>query len=169
MESRFFPLVVLLCVAVLTDIRQRKIPNTLVLVGMSLGLLFAARSGEEGALIASLLGAACGLALYLPFYALGWMGAGDVKLLAMVGTFSAPLGVFLVSLYSAVIGGAIAIATVCIRERSVPSLSTVTGIVMSSARMASGGRKAGLTSTLPYATAIAAGSFIWMYGVQAGS
>lgn len=76
-----------LAVAVVSDLRVRKVPNALtgpaVLMGFALG---AFGHGPHG-LRLSLEGAA----LTLPLYALrGGLGAGDVKLLAAVGALAGP-------------------------------------------------------------------------------
>jgi prepilin peptidase CpaA len=65
-----------------------KVPNKLTfpiiisgwVLGLThdLGLQLAAH--QEGGILASLVGTAFGLALLLPFYAIGGMGAGDVKM-----------------------------------------------------------------------------------------
>jgi prepilin peptidase CpaA len=46
-----------------------------------------------------------GIAILLPFYLLGGMGAGDAKLLGAVGGLLGPKGVFLAFLFTALVGG----------------------------------------------------------------
>lgn len=65
--------------------------------------------GFEG-LYFSLEGIGMGIALLLGFYALGGMGAGDVKLLGVVGGFLGPTGVLNAFLVTALLGGAYAVA-----------------------------------------------------------
>jgi prepilin peptidase CpaA len=80
-------LLALLAAAALTDLRSSRIPNVLTFGGATIALCLAfAVPGPHfaGALIAA-VGALLAL---LPFYALGALGAGDVKLLAMVGAFT---------------------------------------------------------------------------------
>jgi prepilin peptidase CpaA len=60
----------------------------------------------------SLLGTAVGLALLLPVYAIGGMGAGDVKLLAGVGAWMWPSVTFFAFAVSAVVGGVIAVGMI---------------------------------------------------------
>eukprot|EP01032_Pedospumella_encystans_P026765 gene26765-30247_t len=87
----------LLTTAVWHDIKARRIPNALVLPGALAGLalqgllpagggFYTTPFGALGLLL-GLAGMALGLALLLPMYMLGTMGAGDVKLLAMAGAF----------------------------------------------------------------------------------
>jgi prepilin peptidase CpaA len=86
-----------------SDVLARRIPNRLVLAGLAVGLALNAvlpeGTGFAGGLpggiglLKALYGAGLGLALLLPFYALRALGAGDVKLMAMVGAFLGPNGV----------------------------------------------------------------------------
>jgi prepilin peptidase CpaA len=90
-------LATLVLTAVVCDLQTRRIPNTLVGIGIALGPLFqivALMGGDPfvnsvgaSGIGAALLGGLTGLALFLPFYALRTVGAGDVKLLAMVGVW----------------------------------------------------------------------------------
>jgi len=77
----------LLGVAVVSDLLRHRIPNMLVLLGLALGLVGQIYSGGVSGLGDSLLGILICFALFLPMYALGGMAAGDVKLMAMVGSF----------------------------------------------------------------------------------
>lgn len=83
-------LVALLMLAAASDVTCRRIPNLFVLIGLAAGLL-----GQyllSGSLAQAGYGALAGLALFMPFYAMGGMAAGDVKLMAVVGSFLGPLG-----------------------------------------------------------------------------
>jgi prepilin peptidase CpaA len=79
----------LLLIASISDCRSYKIPNWLTFGGSAFGLIysvfvpFSPQLGFGWALG----GFALGLSLMLPLYMLGMMGAGDVKLMAMVGAF----------------------------------------------------------------------------------
>jgi prepilin peptidase CpaA len=103
-------------IASVTDLRCRRIPNALTFTGALLGFIYSVTTlGSAGAL-ASVEGWALGLALWLPFYALGGMGAGDVKLLACVGAWMGPAGVVRVAIYASLAGGALALL-VAVRHR----------------------------------------------------
>jgi prepilin peptidase CpaA len=97
-----------LVVAAIIDGWKLKVPNWLTYPFAFSGLAVSALPGGIGPW-ESLLGLAVGLALLLPLYAIGGMGAGDVKLLAGVGAWVGPavtLGAFVAT---ALAGGAIAL------------------------------------------------------------
>ncbi len=95
-------LVTVLVTAVWYDLRSRRIPNGVVFVGMvcalalhSLlppGFVLAETFPVGIGLLDSLAGLGVGLALMLPLYMVRATGAGDVKLMAMVGAFIGPVG-----------------------------------------------------------------------------
>lgn len=70
------------------DWRFRRLPNSLLLAGLCFGLVHLVAGGVSpggaGWLEASLAFLAA-LAAFLPLHAAGWMGAGDVKFLAVIG------------------------------------------------------------------------------------
>ncbi|OEZ00391.1 MULTISPECIES: prepilin peptidase [Stenotrophomonas] len=72
----------------ISDLYARRVPNTwlaaaaLAAVAWLLGTKLA---GTPFPLLPNVAGAALGLAALLPFYAIGWMGAGDVKYFAVLG------------------------------------------------------------------------------------
>jgi prepilin peptidase CpaA len=92
-------------VAVGWDVATRRIPNALTF-GAALAALVvhAWVGGWNGAGIA-LAGWAAGVALFFPVFALGGMGAGDVKLLGAVGAWLGPVAAVWVALYSGIAGG----------------------------------------------------------------
>jgi prepilin peptidase CpaA len=100
-----YVLLVLLGMAALTDFRTYTIPNWLtgpaIIIGLGLHTLLAQLSG----LIFSLEGAAVGFGLFIIIYAFGWMGAGDVKLFAAVGSFLGPAQTISAALLVALVGG----------------------------------------------------------------
>jgi prepilin peptidase CpaA len=103
-------LVPLLLIAAATDIRFGKIPNWLIMGGMAIGFFgHASISGISGMLF-SLKGLGSGLALFLGLYLIGGMGAGDVKLLAAVGSFIGAEGIVSAGIMAMLLGGLYAMA-----------------------------------------------------------
>ena len=75
------------CVAVYMDLRFYKIPNLCILVGIMSGLIMTCMSYSViGMLGASIAMTTIFLAFY-PFYLIGGLGAGDIKLLMMTACF----------------------------------------------------------------------------------
>jgi len=102
--------VILACAACVSDLRSRRIPNSLILLGALAGVVMnTLDSGFQGT-GRSLAGAGLGLALLFPFYALGGMGAGDIKLIAALGSLAGPADVVKLALAAALAGGALAVS-----------------------------------------------------------
>ena len=111
-----------LIVAAVIDGFELKVPNwitfPLVISGWIYSVACAANLGltwYEG-LGWSLLGTIVGLALLLPAYMIGGMGAGDVKLLAGVGAWIHVTHTFYAFALSAIIGAILAVAMVLVRR-----------------------------------------------------
>lgn len=94
-------------IAVFTDWREHKIYNKLLVPAFCSALLLHTFQEGFSGLTSSLMGASVGFALLLLPYLMGGMGAGDVKLLAVIGAFGGAVFVFTSFLYGAVIGGII--------------------------------------------------------------
>jgi prepilin peptidase CpaA len=96
-------------IACVTDLRTRRIPNTLTFGAAVAGLVaHAVLEGPAGASTA-VAGWVTGLLVFLPFFALGGMGGGDVKLLAGLGAWLGAYETLYLALYSAAAGGALAV------------------------------------------------------------
>lgn len=103
---------IVLISAAICDLRNRRIPNELVfgaaLIGIGLQVLLI---GFDG-LLDAFAGLAVGLAILLPGYLFGTTGAGDVKLMAAIGTFLGSHDVFLAALASITVGSLVALGFV---------------------------------------------------------
>lgn len=169
-------LVTLVLTAVVCDLRTRRIPNVLVGVGIALGFLFqiVAQLGGDpfvNSIGASgfgwaLLGGLTGLALFVPFYALRTLGAGDVKLLAMVGVWLGPQHVVSATLWTLLAGGVLALVAALATGVLRQVLVNLHALVITSLMQAQAGgglRVAAPTQTtgrLPYAVAIGCGTAV---------
>jgi prepilin peptidase CpaA len=103
-------LLLLLVIACVSDIRTRRIPNSLVGTVLALGVLASTASDPVvPGLIRALGGASVGLVVWLPGWLLRTMGAGDVKLFAAAGAWLGPLGALNAALFAAVAGGVLAL------------------------------------------------------------
>jgi prepilin peptidase CpaA len=106
--EQMFPVILLLGllgIAVASDVRRHRIPNFLVVLGLVLGLASQAYTGGISGLGDGMLGMLIGFGVFLPLYALGGMAAGDVKLMAMVGSFMTPHFALWTAFFSLIAGG----------------------------------------------------------------
>jgi prepilin peptidase CpaA len=185
-ELRMLPpaavLAALLAAAVWHDLRTRRIPNRLVLGGALAGLafqtllapgagLFTTPFGALG-LLDGLAGLGLGLALLLPMYMLGAMGAGDVKLMAMCGAFLGPRDMLGAALLTLIAGGVLALAVAVGSGRLAQVLSNLRLLLLHALVRAGTGGTARLdappvvTGKLAYAIAIAAGTVLQLLLVE---
>jgi prepilin peptidase CpaA len=109
MDISYGLIVIVLTVAVIWDIRFRRIPNWLTLPALVLGVGYHAITGGLSGFALSLLGMALGFGSFFLFYLVGGMGAGDVKLMAAIGAFLGPKDVLFAALYAAIAGGVYAV------------------------------------------------------------
>lgn len=91
------------------DLRARRVPNLLTLGAAIVAIAFHTTIGGLSGLAISLGGWAVGVALLLPLFLLGGMGAGDVKLLGALGAWLGPRDTLWVAFFSALAGGALAL------------------------------------------------------------
>ena len=108
----------LLLAAALVDMRRHRVPNLISLGGLviALGLnTWLLGLGTQG-LLSALGGVLVALLIFLPFYAMGGMGAGDVKLMAMVGAFVDPRHAMLAAGLSLAAGSLMGLAILLYRR-----------------------------------------------------
>jgi len=162
-------LVALLIVAIATDLRSRRIPNALVALGLGLALgwrLLMPGSPIGEALLTFFQGSGAGLLALMPLYLLRACGAGDVKLMAMVGAFVGPALVLDITLWTLVSGGVLSLVFMLCRGVVAQTLENVRFLVTDlivRARTGGSPRLAPLATTavrLPYAVAIASGTLV---------
>jgi Flp pilus assembly protein protease CpaA len=97
-------LIATLLMATLSDVLTHRIPNALLMPALSIALLIWSTAGGAVGLWMSLSGMGVGLAMLLPIYAMGAMGAGDVKLLGVAGAFLGPHGALIAGLMTFIAG-----------------------------------------------------------------
>ena len=117
-------------VAVGWDIGTRRIPNLLTFGAALVALLVHAYIGGWQALGMAIAGWAAGVALFFPFFALGGMGAGDVKLLGAVGAWLGPVTAVWVALYSGIAGGLMGLIVAALSGYLAQAFTNVSGLVM---------------------------------------
>jgi len=117
-------MVLALSICLITDLRSRKIYNVVLIPTLLFGLFYnLAISGWPG-LEQSLLGLVTGLGVLIIPFALGGMGAGDVKLLAVIGAVKGPLFIFYTAVGMGLVGGVIGLAILIYQRRFLNTLTT---------------------------------------------
>ncbi|MDD4753996.1 MAG: prepilin peptidase [Desulfitobacteriaceae bacterium] len=110
MQELVVALVLLVCV--ITDYREHKIYNMVLLPSLLLGVGYNFVIAGWLGLGQSALGMLAGLTILLIPFALGGMGAGDVKLLAVIGAVKGPVFVFYSALGMGLAGGIMALGII---------------------------------------------------------
>lgn len=87
------------------DVQERRIPNKITVTAIVMGWVFGLLSSGWEGFIQSFIGTIVGLTIFLIPFVLGGMGAGDVKLLAAIGSLMGWRFAVNSAIYSALIGG----------------------------------------------------------------
>ena len=101
----WWPTLIVLAIATITDVRTRRIPNWLVLPFLVTGIVLSGWLHGWHGIGQSLGGVALGLVVYGFLFWMGGMGAGDVKLCAAIGAWIGPDQLFIALVLTAMAGG----------------------------------------------------------------
>jgi len=131
LDPRTGVLLALLVAAAVSDYRSFRIPNWITGGGLLFALVYNALVPPEwhAAWTWAPAGMLLGLCAMLPMYAIGAMGAGDVKLMAMIGAFLGLSGTAHALLFCIVTGGVAALAY-ALRKRVMARMLANAGGVM---------------------------------------
>ena len=158
-------LVIMTLVCLYTDLRYKKIYNVVLIPALVMGLLLNTyKYGISGGLL-SLKGFLLGIALLFIPFALGGMGAGDVKLLGVIGSIKGPEFVFLVFLGAALIGGAISVVVMIKQGNFIDRFKAIVFTFLSMLRIIPPvnllkGKESINVASFPYGVALAVGTFV---------
>jgi prepilin peptidase CpaA len=162
--------IIVVLAAAACDLRARRLPNALTLGGAGVALALHGAVNGWPALVQAVLGWVAGVALFLPLYLLGGMGAGDVKLLGAIGAWLGPTGALWTGIYGAIAGGLMALVVALSRGYAGTALRNVRTILLTwfaaGVKPVDGMTLADNTSIrLPYAVPLAAGALLtlWMH------
>ncbi len=151
------------------DLWVRKIPNWLIGAGALCGFMLNAFHGYRYA-SQSVLGFLVGIAVLLLPFALGWIGAGDVKYFGVIGALLGVSWLPRVFFYSAIAGGLIAIGYLAVGLARMPRfkdfwLDFKTAVVSGGNVLPDGvsARPHERGSSVPWGVAFAAGTIIAYY------
>jgi prepilin peptidase CpaA len=92
-----------------TDVRYRRISNLVTFGAAGVAIAVRLLLGGPASALTGLEGWGAGAALLVVPFALGWMGAGDVKLLAAFGAMGGPVFVLQTALLGCIAGGVMAL------------------------------------------------------------
>jgi prepilin peptidase CpaA len=110
-----FVVLIVASIAVVFDVRSRRIPNWLTFGTAFLAFAYSAIQGGLSGIGLSAAGWLAGAALFFPLFALGGMGAGDVKLLAALGAWLGPAESVWIAMFAAIAGGVLALGVALAR------------------------------------------------------
>ncbi len=166
--SQFIPpmaVTVAVCAAVI-DVRERRIPNRVTYPAMLAGLAAQGMLHGWRGLVVSAAGGLLFGGVFLLFYLIRGIGAGDVKLAAALGCIVGPSASLQVLFATALAGGALAIAFMVVSGRVIETLRNTLWVA---AFHAHHGLQTHPTVNLdnpgalrmPYGLAFAAGTLYW--------
>jgi prepilin peptidase CpaA len=156
-------LIIVLVICFLTDLREQKIYNKVIFPSLIIAIILHTIFYGYSGLKLSLLGFLVGFCILLVPYLLGGIGAGDVKLLALIGAIKGSIFVLNTALYMGLLGGAIAVAIIIWHKETI---NFIKGLLLWIASFFYGTRyKPEFSTTVmlkkyPYGVAITAGAAI---------
>jgi prepilin peptidase CpaA len=153
-------LTLVLIISVITDLKSRKIYNKVIFPGLAAAFIIHFLIGGWMELGEAAIGCFIGLGVLLIPYLLGGMGAGDVKLLALVGALKGVYFVLASSFYMALIGAAIAFAVLLCRKGMGARLHQIAFFLYGlryGMKIPLFVEKSSLSATYPYGVAITGG------------
>ncbi|MBF8983818.1 prepilin peptidase [Lutibacter sp. B2] len=159
-------LVIILTICVITDIKERKIYNKVLFPCLILTLISHILLGGWSNLYTSFIGFFTGLFILIIPYFLGGIGAGDVKLLALIGAIKGPSFVFYTAIYMGIAGGMIAFILLLYQKRLYTTLKSLLYYIYSlkhGVKMHLSSNNDTLTNAYPYGIAIAIGAVFTLF------
>jgi len=162
-------LLLMVTAAAINDLTSRRIPNLLLLGGMGGALVLHLLSPQPlSSLLSWLGGAATGLLVFIPFYLVRGMAAGDVKMMAAVGAFTGPAEALHIAILAWCAGGVMALVVIVARGRLRMALANLWAILrptllrLPAPAIGEQGRPS--AGSIPYGVAIAAGTIEVVFG-----
>ncbi|WP_147534436.1 A24 family peptidase [Bacillus marasmi] len=149
-------LLIILVVSFVTDLKNRRILNIITFPTMAIGLTYHTITAGWAGFSFSGLGLLLGLGLLFIPYLLDGMGAGDVKLLAAIGALKGTAFVFGAFLFTAIIGGIIALMILIGKKELLSTLKRI--IFFTKIKTLSGLDRSEYHHAFPYGVAIVLGT-----------
>jgi prepilin peptidase CpaA len=146
------------------DLYTRRVPNPLTIGIAAVGVTMAATHVSGVSVASAFAGFALGLLLMLPGHLIGATGAGDVKLLAALGTLLGPSRIGMAFLYTAMAGGALAVVIALQRRRLGATMERTAALVRTGGANAAEIEGPSADNRFAYAPAIAVGAIVAALG-----
>ncbi|MGJ9457688.1 A24 family peptidase [Oceanobacillus sp. CF4.6] len=156
-------LIIILLICLITDIKNRMIYNKVIYPALLITFIYHFTTGGWEGLSHSFIGFLIGFGLLLIPYFMGGMGAGDVKLLALIGAIKGSAFVFQSFIYIAIIGALMAIAIILFRRGMLKSMIYFLSSLKNGVVLKGGISRGSLTATYPYGVAIVGGAFLLLF------
>lgn len=155
-------LFVVLAICVYTDVAARKIYNFVLLPACVSAMLYHFLTGGLGLGWWSVQGLLLGIVLLIIPFAMGGIGAGDVKLLGVIGALKGPEFVLIAFLAGAIVGGVMS-AVYLIKQGKMLTILKNIGcnafyLVIGAPRIGVVDKNSPTAVTIPYGAAIALGA-----------
>lgn len=147
----------LMALAALEDLRRLVIPNVLTLSLCALWPFYVLAAPSLFGVLGAL---ACGLAVFFAgalLFSRGYLGGGDVKLLAVATLWAGPPNVPALLLLTAILGGLLALALL------MPPAAWIAELARAKLGPTDASTKTGMATPVPYGIAIAAASLIVVF------
>ncbi|MDB4874252.1 MAG: type leader peptidase family protein [Gemmatimonadetes bacterium] len=153
---------ILLAIAAVSDFRTRRIPNRVCLALLAGGIAYSVETlGAPRGLGFAIGGVIVGFTIWIPFYALRWLGAGDVKLVAAAGAWLGSIGALRASAVGAAVGGGLSLA-VMLWQRSPKRVAADVLLLFNTIRRRPMSLRVRMDTTdqqlMPYGVALAVGA-----------
>jgi prepilin peptidase CpaA len=111
-----------LAMAIITDVHSMRIPNALTFPAFGISLVCSLIQGGGPGLVAAVVGSGLALILFGSSFALGWMGAGDVKATMVLGSLWGAGDFVVAAWWMVVVGGVLAILLIGAHPRELVDL-----------------------------------------------
>ena len=155
------------------DFDKQKIPNLITYPSMVVALSYHGITRGTDGLLFSLAGLAVGIAIFLVPYLMGGMGAGDAKLMGVVGAFIGAKGVFYAALCTTLVGGVYALVLILVNRAHFAGffkkqLTTLWTFILTRKYIPDPNQNSQTRPRLCYGLAIALGTGLYMLLHQSG-
>jgi prepilin peptidase CpaA len=121
--------VVCALLALIWDLWKGRIPNRITYSGMVAALGLRALLGGWHGLLDGLVGGLLGGGIFLLFFLVGGMGAGDVKLMTAIGLFGGVRQTMVMMVVAALAGGILAVGFMVVRKRGMQTIRNLGSLV----------------------------------------